>query len=152
MLVGPQNFVFLASVINFTLYITKPENTTHCYITLDYNSKFNDTWPAQWSSMIPHSNNVCKICLKTNLNKIILHHKVRYIFSNQSQWLLSDNWQSSLYDVKNCNNLLQNYENVVKINVVCFSITCIVILLLCLLYVVYKCKFLNYLVNKFTIK
>lgn len=111
MLCTSTTFLFLTSVFNSTLYITKPTEANQCYIALIYDgSLLNDTWPSQWREMKTESTNYCKIPLRQDWDGILIYHKVRYIFPNRSQFLFRDDWTTTLYNDKQLMSYIRNHE------------------------------------------
>lgn len=68
MLCSPVEFMFLTTVLNSTLIVTKPQEADTCYITLDYNEERYDSWPTRWTSMDTKCNNYCQIDLRKQWN------------------------------------------------------------------------------------
>lgn len=115
-------FIVLATILNSTLYITKPCEADKCYITLDYNGEKNDSWPSRWISMEALSSGYCKTELDKEGSSVLIHHKVRYIYPNRSHWY-SGKWVPVLYSEKNFQKLMEGYNN---ISIISITFACII--------------------------
>lgn len=101
---GVVGFILLASVLNSTLYVTKPRHVYQCAITVDYDESLNDTYPDQWISMEKYGRRYCKINIKNNLDNMLIRFKVRYISNKNEHWSPTEDWTPILYDMKNVNH------------------------------------------------
>lgn len=139
-------FILLANIFNFTLYVTKPKDVSQCYITVDYDKTFNDSYPEKWTAMT-FDQDYCKTNLKQNLDKVFVHYKLRYIYPNRSHWLLTNEWMSTIYDMKKY-ELMKSTLNI-YLN---FLIVSCSLCLICTIIGIFFCKKLKYIFNQIHVK
>lgn len=108
-------FIFLATILNFTLYVSKPDEIKQCSTVIDYDQTANDTYPERWSVMRMNKN-YCYIDLRKNLSDVLINYKIRYVLKDQSHWLPSNEWRTILYSSNNY------YEEKRKNNICIYSI------------------------------
>lgn len=126
-------FILLADIFNFTLYVTKPKDVSQCYITVDYDKTFNDSYPQQWTAMTFHQD-YCKTNVKQNLDEVFVYYKIRYIYPNRSHWLLTNDWIPAIYDMKkyeSMKNTMNLYLNLLLAIGYLSLICCILGILFC---------------------
>lgn len=90
-MLSTPGFIFLASILNTTLYVTKPDDVVQCSVVVDYDKSLNDTYLQKWEVM-KLGKNYCNIALRNNLNDVFIRYKTRYVFRNQSHWLPNKHW------------------------------------------------------------
>ena len=95
----------LTNIVNSTLYIESSANVIECYISLDYNNSFNDSWPAQWQMMKVENSaligNRCSYPLSEEMDAPpdFFNYKVKYRYMDGSVRGLDD-WQTILWKVE----------------------------------------------------
>lgn len=92
-------FIFLAGIINSSLYVSKPRCAHHCVITIDYDDKKNDTYPEQWAVMDMYGN-FCRLSLEEKLLKQSINIKIRYVFKDGSYFLPTEEWTTLVHPTK----------------------------------------------------
>lgn len=103
-LVVHSHLFVLTNIVNETLYIASPANTSECFITLDIENKFNDSWTQpNWIRMKQHINNITGDMYSVNLKEKfttppdVLNYKVRCEFLNLMV-TGSEQWQTILWN------------------------------------------------------
>lgn len=138
----PKGFIFLASLINYTLHITKPKDAKYCYITIDYGSSFNDSWPHNWSLMNVISNTVCAIDIpaaEEDMN-IFIYYKIRYIYPNHSHCIINreNDWFISVNNIEKYHEL--ESEKKLMLNGIVTVVGCVAAFILVIIFLyLYRC-------------
>lgn len=81
----------LSLILNSTLFVTTPNDTIECYVTIDEDNSKNDTWPDKWSRMeLDPKSERCSVPITGDA----INWKVLYVTSDratlQSEWFAAN--------------------------------------------------------------
>lgn len=148
-----SNVILFMQIFNHTMYITKPNGVSECYITVDYHGDANDSWPDNWIKMDVNRNSTPRTCntlLREHWDGVFAYSKIKFIYPNRTTYQSSE-WKPILYDINNFNKttLIQQYYNecLIVILGVLFSLNILYFLLrkpICILINKYRNKNLEH--------
>ena len=100
---GFYKFILLSTIINQTLYTTIPRKIKQCFVCLDTDRTFNDSWPSDnWYPMQIVNNSfppTCKIKLNDNITTDIIFGKIAFLPANNNKTIIQESWFPILYNL-----------------------------------------------------